>query len=297
MIRIGTRKSDLALWQANQVKGQLDGLGVASILVSVESEGDQNLTDPLYKMGIQGIFTKALDTALLDQKIDIAVHSLKDVPTVLATGIKISAVLPRGANQDVIVYHSKKDQDKIIGTGSLRRKAQWLRKYPNFKIENLRGNLQKRLEKLDRSTWTGAIIAQAGIERLGLSNLVYEPLNWMISAPAQGIVGVASLETNTEIQPYLKKINCQKTEFCMTIERAFLNTLEGGCTAPIGAFSKIKKNQLIFKGGLFSLDGKQAITLQDEISIDNAADFGIVAAKRILEKGGASLMEEIKSQL
>ncbi len=297
MIRIGTRKSALALWQANQVKDRLDLLGVATVLVPIESEGDQNLKDPLYQMGIQGIFTKTLDAALLDNRIDLAVHSLKDVPTVLAKGIEISAVLTRGSNQDVIVYPTKKNRDKIIGTGSLRRKAQWLRKHPDYTVENLRGNVQKRLEKLEQSSWSGAVFAQAGLERLGFTGLIYEPLDWMISAPAQGIVGIASLESNTEIQPYLKKINCKQTELCAKVERTFLNTLEGGCTAPIGAFSKIENNTLIFKGGLFSLDGKKSLIIEEEVSLDQVANFGKMAAIKILEQGGEALMEQIKSQM
>lgn len=297
MIRIGTRKSALALWQANLVKDQLDQFGVTSVLVPVESEGDQNLTDPLYQMGIQGIFTKALDIALLDEKIDLAVHSLKDVPTILASGIEVSAVVARGPHQDVVVYNSKKQQDKIIATGSLRRKAQWLRKYPEHAVENLRGNVQKRLQKLEQSNWTGAIFAKAGLERLGLTSLTYETLEWMVSAPAQGIVGVACLESNTPIKAYLKKINCDHTALCAYVERSFLNTLEGGCTAPIGAFSKIEKEQLYFKGGLYSLDGKKALTIEDQTSLENAKEFGILTAKKILNQGGASLMKQIKFQL
>jgi len=297
MIRIGTRKSALALWQANQVKDKLDQLGATTILVPVESKGDQNLTDPLYRMGIQGIFTKTLDAALIDKKIDIAVHSLKDVPTVLAKGIEISAVLERGANKDIIVYPLKKNQDKIIATGSLRRKAQWLRKYPEYKVENIRGNINKRLEKLEHSLWSGAIFAKAGIERLGLSGLNYDNLDWMISAPGQGVIGIASLISNNEIKPYLKKINCEKTKLCAKIERTFLNTLEGGCTAPIGAHSRIENDTLFFKGGLFSLDGKDAITLDDQISLNQSKDFGVKAAKRILNQGGISLLKKIKYQM
>lgn len=297
MIRIGTRKSALALWQANLVKDQLDQFGVTSVLVPVESEGDQNLTDPLYQMGIQGIFTKALDITLLDEKIDLAVHSLKDVPTILASGIEISAVVARGPHQDVMVYNSKKQRDKIIATGSLRRKAQWLRKFPEYKVENLRGNVQKRLKKLDDSTWEGAVFAQAGLERLGLSDLNYEPLDWMISAPSQGIIGVANLKSNTEIKSLLRKINCPQTEFCATIERTFLNTLEGGCTAPIGAFSYIENDIVKFKGGLFSLDGKEAIIQEDHVPLHQAKDLGIRTAKKILREGGRSLLNQIKSQM
>lgn len=300
MIRIGTRKSKLALWQANQVKSQLEALGASAILVPVESEGDQNLTDPIYKMGIQGIFTKTLDAALLNKKIDLAVHSLKDVPTVLAEGIEISAVLSRGPTKDVIVYHpqyANNSQKKIIGTGSLRRKSQWLRKFPDFKFENLRGNVQKRLEKLEHSSWTGAIFAQAGVERLGILGFGFKPLDWMIPAPAQGAIGIASLGSNTSIHPYLKQINSADTALCTETERSFLNTLEGGCTAPIGASAKIEGTKLILKAGLFSLDGKQAKVIEEETPIADAKGFGIQAAKNILNQGGALLMEEIKSQM
>ena len=300
MIRIGTRKSTLALWQANQVKDQLDALGAQTVIVPIESEGDQNLTDPLYQMGIQGIFTKALDQALLLNKIDLAVHSLKDVPTLMAQGIEISAVLARGSHWDVLVPRQENTplpKKNCIGTVSLRRKAQWLRRYPNYSVENLRGNVQKRIEKLNHSTWEGAIFAQAGLERLGLKNLNYETLDWMIPAPAQGIVGIASLVTNTKLHPLLNQMNCTLTALCATVERTFLNTLEGGCTAPIGAFSEIKNNTLYFKGGLFSLDGKDAILLEEEVLVNHAAEFGIKAAQKILAQGGASLMQQIKSQM
>ena len=299
MIRIGTRNSALALWQAQQVKNQLHALGVSAELIPVESEGDQNLRDPLYKMGIQGIFTKTLDAALLDQRIDIAVHSLKDVPTVLAEGIEIKAVLARGACADVLVYPPEHNTPpkKIIGTGSLRRKAQWLRKYPDYTVENLRGNVQKRLEKLAQSEWTGAIFAQAGIERLELSDLHYNKLDWMIPAPAQGAIGIASLSSNSAVLPFLDRLNSSETALCTEIERSFLNTLEGGCTAPIGAIAKIKESKLFFQGGLFSLDGSQAKQIEEVVSLQDAKGLGIQSAKKILDQGGASLMDEIKSQL
>ncbi len=299
MIRIGTRNSALALWQAQQVKNQLQALGVSAELIPVESEGDQNLRDPLYKMGIQGIFTKTLDAALLDQRIDIAVHSLKDVPTVLAEGIEIKAVLARGACADVLVYPPEHNTPpkKIIGTGSLRRKAQWLRKNPDYTVENLRGNVQKRLEKLAQSEWTGAIFAQAGIERLELSDLHYNKLDWMIPAPAQGAIGIASLSSNSAVLPFLDRLNSSETALCTEIERSFLNTLEGGCTAPIGAIAKIKGSKLFFQGGLFSLDGSQAKQIEEVVSLQDAKGLGIQSAKKILDQGGASLMDEIKSQL
>lgn len=300
MIRIGTRKSELALWQANEVKAALELQGHRCELVLIESNGDQDLNQPLYAMGIQGIFTKTLDTALLNEKIDIAVHSLKDVPTLLPKGIQIKAVLSRGNPMDVLVYNTSFnawETDASIGTGSLRRKAQWLRKYPNHKVENLRGNLQKRLEKLNNSEWSGAVFAQAGLERLDLLKVNHEVLDWMLPAPSQGIVGIACLETNRALQEVLEKINCITTAKCAHIERSFLNTLEGGCTAPIGAHAYFKNDKLYFKGGLFSLDGTIAILHEEATSSEQHEETGIKAAHEILNKGGKELMHQIKSQL
>lgn len=300
MIRIGTRKSELALWQAKEVKAALELQGHRCELVLIESNGDQDLNQPLYAMGIQGIFTKTLDTALLNEKIDIAVHSLKDVPTLLPKGIQIKAVLSRGNPMDVLVYNTSFnawETDASIGTGSLRRKAQWLRKYPNHKVENLRGNLQKRLEKLNNSEWSGAVFAQAGLERLDLLKVNHEVLEWMLPAPSQGIVGIACLETNRALQEILEKINCTTTAKCAHIERSFLNTLEGGCTAPIGAHAYFKNDKLYFKGGLFSLDGTIAILHEEATSSEQHEETGIKAAHEILNKGGKELMHQIKSQL
>jgi hydroxymethylbilane synthase len=300
MIRIGTRKSELALWQAKEVKAALELQGHRCELVLIESNGDQDLNQPLYAMGIQGIFTKTLDTALLNKKIDIAVHSLKDVPTLLPKGIQIKAVLSRGNPMDVLVYNTSFnawETDVSIGTGSLRRKAQWLRKNPNHKVENLRGNLQKRLEKLNNSEWSGAVFAQAGLERLGLLKVNHEVLEWMLPAPSQGIVGIACLETNRALQEVLEKINCTTTAKCAHIERSFLNTLEGGCTAPIGAHAYFKNDKLYFKGGLFSLDGTIAILHEEATSSEQHEETGIKAAHEILNKGGKELMHQIKSQL
>ncbi len=300
MIRIGTRKSELALWQAKQVKTALQSQGHPAELVLIESNGDLDLTQPLYTMGIQGIFTKSLDTALLNNKIDVAVHSLKDVPTLLAEEIEIKAVLSRGNPWDAMVYNtafkSWKSQSSI-GTGSLRRKAQWLRKYPKHQVENLRGNVQKRLEKLNHSDWSGAVFAQAGLERLNLLHNHHEVLDWMIPAPAQGIVGIACLKTNKQIGAVLEKINCTETAYCAEIERTFLNTLEGGCTAPIGAYAYLERDTLFFWGGLFSLDGSKALVHKEQISLNKSKGFGIKKALEILSKGGKELMQQIKSQL
>lgn len=298
MIRIGTRKSPLALWQANAVKTKLEALGFESVLVPTESEGDQNLKAPLYQMGIQGIFTKSLDIALLNNMIDVAVHSLKDVPTQMPKGIELSAVLPRGAYQDILVPHpdQSKHLEKVIGTGSLRRKAQWLRKFPDFEVKNLRGNIQKRLEKLSQSSWTGAVFAEAGFKRLGMNSINYESLDWMLPAPAQGIIGISSL-TTSPFQEVLKKINDHPTALCAQIERSFLATLEGGCTAPIGALARVQDHALHFKGGLFSLLGSEAIIVEETVPLDEAKELGMKMACHILNQGGENIMQQIKAEL
>ncbi|MGD1980870.1 MAG: hydroxymethylbilane synthase [Flavobacteriaceae bacterium] len=300
MIRIGTRKSALALWQANQVKIQLEELGHSCSLVPIESSGDQNLTEPIYAMGIQGVFTKSLDQALLSKKIDLAVHSLKDVPTVLPEGIEIIACLKRGPAQDVIVYHpdfENWEKSPSIGTGSFRRKAQWLRKHPHHRIENLRGNLQKRFEKLESSQWGGAVFAQAGLERLGLMNTNMAVLDWMIPAPAQGIIGVAARIENTEIKDLIRPLNCDNTTLCARVERSFLNTLEGGCTAPIGAHARIENNTIHFHAGLFSLDGSQVFEHKSETKLVHATDLGKNSALQLLKEGATQLMQIIKAEL
>lgn len=300
MIRIGTRNSPLAIWQANQVKVQLESLGHICELILQKTNGDQNPTLPIYAMGIQGVFTKTLDSALLDNKIDIAVHSLKDVPTLMPKKVKLAALLKRGSAHDVVVHHpdfKRWGSHDFIGSGSLRRKAQWLRKNPDHKIENLRGNLKTRLEKLNSSNWSGAIFASAGLERMGLLKSNHERLDWMIPAPAQGIIGITTLKQNKNINTILKNIHCKETEICAEIERSFLNTLEGGCTSPIGAHASISDNTIRFEGGLFSPDGVSAIIHKKEIPTNEAKGYGIKAAQLMIEQGGKKIIKQIKSQL
>lgn len=299
MIRIGTRKSALALWQAEQVKSALEKLGKQCQFIFIESEGDQNQNQPLYAMGIQGIFTKALDSALLNHSIDIAVHSLKDVPTALPEGVQLSSVLPRGSFSDVLVLHPKFNEwtgTATIGSGSLRRKAQWLKKFPNHKVENLRGNVQTRLNKLSNSYWSGAIFAQAGLERLELLKKPYEVLDWMIPAPAQGAIGICSLSTTTSLLSSLKDINCETTSYCVAVEREFLKTLEGGCSAPIGALAILSKNKLHFKGGLFHPNGTVSFVIEETINHEDFTNPGKYFAEKILVQGGKELMVQINKE-
>lgn len=298
-IRIGTRDSELALWQANTVKTALENLGHTAVLVPVKSEGDLNLDQPLYEMGITGIFTKTLDIAMITGKIDIAVHSMKDVPTALPKGIVEAAILKRANSGDILLHKGLDflNGDGTIATGSLRRKAQWLHKYPHHKVVDLRGNVNTRLKKLETSDWGGAIFAAAGLERINLTPGNHLSLDWMIPAPAQGAMLVVAMENDPYSLKALAPLNHKDTETCVHVEREFLRVLEGGCTAPIGALAQIQKNDLHFKGALFSLDGKTNFQVEKTITIDKTQNFGRDCALEVLKNGGEELMKKIKQVL
>ena len=269
-IRIGTRDSELALWQAKSVQNQLKTLGYPTEIVSTKSHGDIELSKPLYEMGVTGIFTKALDIALLNSEIDIAVHSMKDVPTALPEGIVVGAVLKRGNPHDVLVYKGDlsflEAEIATIATSSLRRKAQWLHRYPHHKIENLRGNVNTRLQKLTDNPWNGAIFAAAGLERINKLPEKHLVLDWMLPAPAQGAIVVVVREDNVALQKKLLPLHDDYTYIATQLERDFLRALEGGCTAPIGAFAEFKDEKLYFKGGLWSEDGKESSVIDEVLT-------------------------------
>jgi len=298
-IRIGTRDSELALWQANTVKNKLEALGYQTELLPVKSTGDLNLDQPLYEMGITGIFTKTLDVAMVKDQIDIAVHSMKDVPTKLPNGIVQGAVLPR-ANVSDILIHKGLDflaAEGTIATGSLRRKAQWLNRYPTHQVENLRGNVNTRLQKLEDNDWNGAIFAAAGLERINLKPENFIDLDWMIPAPAQGAMLIVAKENDDFCKEAVAQLNDKNTAICVEIEREFLRVLEGGCTAPIGALATITNETVEFTGALFSLDGKTKLEEKSSFSLNNYKNQGEKAAKAILSNGGKELMANIKAKL
>jgi hydroxymethylbilane synthase len=299
IIRIGTRDSELALWQANAVQQILEKLGHKSELVPVKSTGDLVLNKPLYELGITGIFTRTLDIAMLNNDIDIAVHSLKDVPTVLPKGIVQAAVLKRGNIRDTLVFKNNEEflsqRDAVIATGSLRRRAQWLNRFPTHTIVDLRGNVNSRLQKVVDNDWNGAIFAAAGIGRIGLRPQNAINLEWMIPAPAQGTIMITALEEDEEIISICSELNHEETEICTSIERAFLNYLEGGCTAPIGAIAYIKDEQVSFHGILLSKDGTKKIEIKRVEKLGEHQDMATFCADYIIERGGKRLMDDLKS--
>ncbi|HUX84908.1 MAG TPA: hydroxymethylbilane synthase [Chitinophagaceae bacterium] len=301
VLRIGTRDSELAVWQALQVKDRLQDLGETAELIHIKSAGDQDLHTPLYQIGTVGIFTRALDSALLEGSIDLAVHSLKDVPTEPAEGIIQVAVLSRGPANDVLVcrkdleFLENPDYPARIATGSLRRKAQWLNRYPRHEVFPIRGNVRSRLKKLQESNWDGAIFAQAGLERIGAHPDLLLTLNWMLPAPAQGAVVVMARDGDTECFEWCRQFNDQATTLCVRQERDFLKGLEGGCAAPIGAWAWIEADQLHLKGNILSPDGKQKLETETAATIGDSFDLGKEAAAGLMVRGAGQILSTIRN--
>lgn len=314
-IRIGTRESQLAVWQATTVQQLLQQKGFAAELVYIKSDGDIDLKTPLYEMGVQGIFTRSLDIALLNGSIDIAVHSMKDVPTQLPKGIIQSAVLERASFKDILVFRSETLDGKsemlnaadelqtsnpiaigaklIIATSSIRRKAQWLHRYPNHTIENLRGNVNTRLKKVAESNWDGAIFAGAGLERINLRPSNSIDLDWMLPAPAQGAIMVVCREGDSKCFDACQAFHHTATALCTQIERDFLRALMGCCSTPISALAQIQNNQVQFKGNIVAVDGSAKVEIEKTVQVSDAADLGYLAAKEILEQGGKAIVDTI----
>ena len=294
-IKIGTRASKLAVWQAKQVQALLQKINISSSIIKIKSSGDKDLSKPIYELGVTGVFTKEIDLALLNNEIDIAVHSLKDVPTKLPLGVIQGAVLQRGSELDVIIpSNTLKSKENTIATGSLRRKAQWLNRFKTDNIVEIRGNVQTRLKKLKENNWNGTIMAKAGLERLEILPEDYQELNWMIPAPAQGAISVQNLTINPSITKMLKQINHVETEICTNIERSFLNKLEGGCTAPIGAYAKIANKSIVFRGVLLSAEGKEKIEINEVEKLENIQGLGERFAKKIISLGGDKILNSLK---
>lgn len=298
---IGTRDSELALWQARLVQEGLQRHGIEGVLAPLKSEGDIDLVTPLYAMGVQGVFTRALDAALLAGRIDIAVHSMKDVPTQLAQGIQQAAVLPRGNYRDILVpkkdtgFLNDEDYAAVIATSSIRRKAQWLHRYPQHQLVNLRGNVNTRLRKLQDENWDAAIFAAAGLERIGLRPASAINLDWMLPAPAQGAIMVVCRQNDAASFEKLRLLNHAETALCAKTERDFLNTLMGGCSTPISALAQVENGRLHFRGAVHATDGTAALHIEKTAGADEMAHTGMLAAKELLDKGAGDLVTKSRN--
>ncbi|MEX0823075.1 MAG: hydroxymethylbilane synthase [Balneolaceae bacterium] len=303
LIRIGTRDSELATWQAKEVASRLREAGYETDLIFVKSEGDIDLTTPLTEMGGKGVFTKALDDALLENRIDLAVHSYKDLPTDNPLPLVVSAVMEREDPRDSLVapkgidFLDDEKKRAVIATSSNRRKAQWLHRYPNHKITNIRGNVNTRLRKVSENGWEGAIFAAAGLIRIGLDHHISATLDWMIPAPAQGAMAVMVRENDKEMISVTSELNHRETDICTMVERELLNEMEAGCSAPVGAYAWIEDNKVILQAVALKTDGSLQYDIEMNSTVDSAKGLGRKAARKLLEQGADKLVEEMKGNV
>ena len=293
-VKIGTRGSQLALYQSRRVQDALAQLGVPAELVVIQTKGDRIQDRPLQSMGT-GIFTKALDDALLAGEVDLTVHSMKDVPTQLLEPMEAWAVLERGLPGDVLVGHDP--SSNVVATGSIRRKAQWLHRHPDHTSVGLRGNVETRLAKVKSNPWRGGIFAAAGLNRLGLLEGLEgaEHLDWMVPAPAQGSILVVGLQGRADLKHVVAQLDHPDSSMAASIERAFLYALEGGCAAPIGAHASVAGNHVTFTGCLTSLDGETELRIE-RTSEHARAELGAAWAQELLSSGGQAVMDGIRKR-
>ncbi|MDZ7758346.1 hydroxymethylbilane synthase [Rhodohalobacter sp.] len=300
-IRIGTRDSELATWQAKQVQTKLQEFGHEAELIFVKSEGDLDLTTPLTEMGGKGVFTKALDDALLENRIDIAVHSFKDLPTENPLPLIVSAVMEREDPRDALVaprgieFLDDEVAGAVIATSSNRRRAQWLHRYPNHEITNIRGNVNTRLRKVNEHGWNGAIFAAAGLKRIGLDNNISEYLDWMVPAPAQGAMAVMIREEDKNMMEVTSQLNHEATALCTGIERELLNEMEAGCSAPVGAFAEIIDGNVHLSAIALKTDGSVQYDIEMSAPVSDAKGIGREAGRKLLEMGASEIVAELRS--
>lgn len=301
-IRIATRKSALALWQAEYVKTRLEAFhpNINVELVPMVSRGDKLLDSPLAKIGGKGLFVKELETALLENEADIAVHSMKDVPMDFPEGLGLYCICEREDPRDAFVSNKYNSIDElpegaIVGTSSLRRQAQLLTYRPDLTIHFLRGNVNTRLAKLDANEYDGIILAAAGLIRLELANRIrsYIPVEMSLPAVGQGAVGIEARTTDTELHELLKPLHHQQTALCVTTERAMNKHLNGGCQVPIAGYALLNNDQLYLRGLVAQPDGQKVLTAEFSAPISQAVQLGIKTAETLLSLGANDILKAI----
>jgi len=298
-VTIGTRSSQLALWQANWVKNELEKLyaGLIVELHRIKTRGDKILDVPLAKVGGKGLFVKEIEQALLDQKIDLAVHSMKDMPADLPKGLTIGAVPPREDPADVLISNGHSAFDRLprgarIGTGSLRRASQLLHRRPDLTVVPLRGNLDTRLKKLATEHLDAVILAAAGIKRLGLAERITQTLavTTMLPAVGQGALCIETRTNDKRIAKLIAPLNDQESSIAIKAERAFLKTLEGDCQVPIAGHAAVTGATIVMEGLVASLNGDEMIREALTGDVEAAEQLGVDLANRIIAKGGRILL-------
>jgi hydroxymethylbilane synthase len=298
-LRIGTRGSPLALWQANHVADRLRSVVRPRLveLVTIETHGDRDQATALAAMGGFGVFTKAIQNALLDEQVDVAVHSLKDLPTIPTEGLELVAVPPRGPAGDAFVSRKHRRFDDLpegatVGTSSLRRRSQVLNRRPDLKLIDLRGNVDTRLCKLDEQHLDAIILAEAGLVRLGLADRITEILDpsWMLPAVGQGAIGLECRAADVHTRHVVEALRDPDTFARVSAERAMLHALGGGCLVPIGVTSRIADGILTVRGAVLSPDGKRRVVATHTGPADTPLAVGQELAAMLLSEGAADLL-------
>ncbi len=302
ILRIGTRGSQLALWQANWVSGQLENRypGLAVQIFTIKTMGDKILDVPLAQVGGKGLFVKEIESALLENAIDIAVHSMKDVPTELPGELDIAVFTEREDSRDCVIGNSRTPVLELpegarIGTSSLRRQAQLLAARPDFILEPLRGNVNTRLRKLREGMYEAIILAMAGVKRLGWDNEVTQILDMKVMLPAigQGALGIEARRNDEATLARISFLDHEDTRFCVAAERSFLHRLEGGCQVPVAAHGTMDGNVVVLEGLVASVDGEKVVRMRDRGPAAEAQVLGTKLADKVLEAGGREILEEL----
>ena len=301
-LRIATRQSPLALWQANFVKAELEKHfpKLEIELVTMVTKGDIILDTPLAKIGGKGLFVKELELALLENRADIAVHSMKDVPMTFPEGLGLAVICEREDPRDAFVSNQYQNLDElpkgaVVGTSSLRRQCQLMAAYPHLEIKSLRGNVGTRLSKLDNGEYDAIILASAGLIRLGMPERIRSFISVEQSLPAagQGAVGIETRLDDQRVLSYLAKLNHQPTAYRVIAERAMNAHLQGGCQVPIGGFATLENDELTLNALVGSLDGSTIIRASGVAPVDKAEQLGIEVATKLLAQGADKILAEV----
>ncbi len=302
ILKIATRQSPLALWQANYVKDRLIQLypALSVELVPMVTKGDVILDTPLAKIGGKGLFVKELETALLNGEADIAVHSMKDVPMQFPQGLGLSIICPREDPRDAFVSNKYRTlnelpQGAVVGTSSLRRQCQLKQLRPDLDIRSLRGNVGTRLSKLDQEDYDAVILASAGLIRLGLRERIASFIEPEISLPAagQGAVGIECRVDDQEVHQLLAPLADATTTACVLAERAMNNRLQGGCQVPIGGYAVLRNNEIHLRALVGALDGSAIIRAEGKSAVENGEELGVQIAEQLLRQGADKILQSI----
>ena len=301
-LRIGSRGSILARWQAEFVRKQLFQLtGVEAEIIIIKTSGDKMQQQPLTQLGGKGIFVKELEEALLEEAVDLAVHSVKDIPTETPGRLHFPAVCRRDDVRDCLVSHTgtllaKLKQGARVGTGSLRRQAQLRHYRPDLDFRELRGNVDTRLRKVESGEYDAIVLSKAGLDRLGWSQKITEPISTDISLPAvgQGAIAIQSRVSDRDADEFLSKLDDMETRTAIVAERALLSALQGGCQVPIGAWARMERSELVMEAVVCSVDGAQYVREKATAAPDQAAQLGEHLARVLAEGGARTILEEVQ---